>query len=170
MWAGRQENVSLPKKVGLAISLFAVVGVGLGLSGYISMGAVEQLLLGDSGQEAGAFAQSFVALIALQATFVVFLLGSIVATVTGSRIAAETSSFKEAMLANGIASFVGFYVMVAIALVIMLAALGSGDASGGGGGGGSPVNIGDVAGPILQIGIPTGLVGTAAGGILQQLK
>lgn len=162
--------MSLPKKVGLTIGMFAVIGVGLGLSGYISMGAVERLLVGDGGQEIGAFAQTFIALIALQSTFVVFLLGSVVATITGSRIAAEASSMKEAMVANGVASFVGFYLMTGIALVIMLAALGSGDGSGGGGGGGDlGINIGDVARPIIQIGIPTGLVGTAAGGILHQL-
>jgi len=164
--------VSLPKKIGLSIGLFAVVGIGLGLSGYISMGAVERLLIGDSGQSAGAFAQTFVALIALQAAFVVFLLGSVVSAITGSRIAAEASSVKEAVIANGVASFVGFYVMVILALVIMLAALGSGDASSGGtgGSGGGPFNIGDIIGPIIQVGIPTGLVGVASGGILKLLE
>lgn len=162
--------MSLPKKIGLAIGLFAVVGVGLGLSGYISINAVEQFFTNADTGEVGAFAQTFIALVALQTTFVVFLLGSIVSTVTGSRIAAEASSMKEAMIANGAASFVGFYLMVGIALVIMFAAIGSGDASGGGGGGGGNVDLGQFVSPILQVGIPTGLVGVAAGGILQKLE
>ncbi|SFR31158.1 hypothetical protein [Halorubrum sodomense] len=161
--------MSLPKKIGLAIGLFAVVGIGLGLSGYISINAVEQFFMNAETGEVGPLAQTFVALVALQTTFVVFLLGSIVSTVTGSRIAAEASSTKEAMIANGAASFVGFYLMVGLALVIMFAAVGSGDASGGGGGGGGNVDLGRFVSPILQVGIPTGLVGVAAGGILQKL-
>lgn len=163
--------MSLPKKIGLAIGLFAVVGIGLGLSGYISINAVRDFFMNAETGEVGPLAQTFVALVALQTTFVVFLLGSIVSTVTGSRIAAEASSTKEAMLANGAASFVGFYVMVALALVIMFAAVGSGDASGGGGGGGGGnVDLGQFVSPILQVGIPTGLVGVAAGGILEKLR
>jgi len=104
----------------------------------------------------------------------VFMRGSIVATVTGSRIAAEASSIKEAVIANGVASFVGFYAMVLIALVIMLAALGSGDASGGGtgggGGGSGPFNIGDIISPVIQVGIPTGLVGVASAAIFKKLE
>ncbi|WP_049897606.1 hypothetical protein [Halorubrum distributum] len=161
--------MTLPKKIGLAIGLFAVVGVGLGLSGYISINAVKQFFMNAETGEVGPLAQTFVALVALQTTFVVFLLGSIVSTVTGSRIAAEASSTKEAMIANGAASFVGFYVMVGLALVIMFTAVGSGDASGGGGGGGGNVDLGRFVSPILQVGIPTGLVGVAAGGILQKL-
>ncbi|EMA71715.1 hypothetical protein C462_05318 [Halorubrum distributum JCM 13916] len=149
--------------------MFAVVGVGLGLSGYISINAVKQFFMNAETGEVGPLAQTFVALVALQTTFVVFLLGSIVSTVTGSRIAAEASSTKEAMIANGAASFVGFYVMVGLALVIMFTAVGSGDASGGGGGGGGNVDLGRFVSPILQVGIPTGLVGVAAGGILQKL-
>lgn|GEM_PF-3621317 len=162
--------MSLPKKIGLAIGLFAVVGVGLGLSGYISINAATQTLADGNLQDAGGFVQTFVFLIALQSAFVVFLLGSVVATVTGSRIADEASSLKEAMVANGAASFVGFYVMVGIALVIMLAAIGSGGGSGGGGTGGGGIDMQQFISPVIQIGIPTGLVGTAAGGIFEKLR
>lgn len=163
--------MSLPKNIALGIGLFAVVGVGLGLSGYVSINAATQTLADGNLQNAGPIVQTFVVLIALQSAFVVFLLGSVVATVTGSRIADEASSIKEAMLANGVASFVGFYLMVGIALLIMFSALSTGDATGGGGQSGTgDININQFIRPILQVGIPTGLVGTAAGGLLQKLK
>jgi len=61
--------------------------------------------------------------------------------------------------------------MINIAQVIMFAAVGSGDASGGGGGGaGGNVDLGRCVSPILQVGILTGLVGVASGGILKKLE
>jgi len=165
--------VSLPKKVGLAIALFVTIGVGLGLSGYISITAVDRLLVQEAeGEFASALGQTFVALVAIQSAFVVFLLGSVVATISGSRIAAEASSLRESVIANGVASFIGFYAMVAIALVIMLAALGSGDPNAGGGSssGGGPLAFGDVVQPMLLAGAPTAFVGVASGGILKLLE
>lgn len=162
--------MSLPKKIGLAIALFATVGVGLGLSGYISISSMQTLFIEDAeGEFAAALGQTFVALIALQSAFVVFMLGSVVATISGSRIAAEASSVKESIIANSVASFMGFYIMVAIALGIMLLAFGSGDASGGGGGGGG-FQIEDIINPVLQAGAPTTLVGVVSGGVLKLLE
>lgn len=152
------------------MGLFVAVGVGLGLSGYISISTMNQMFVEEAGSEFGAqLGQTFVALVALQSAFVVFFLGSVVASISATSISAEAESIKESVLANGVASFIGFYLMVGVALVIMLAALGSGDPSGGGGGGQPAVQIGDVIGPIVQVGIPTALVGTAAGGILFEM-
>lgn len=165
--------MSLLRQIGLGIALFALVGVGLGLSGYISLTAAIETLAGGDLQSAGGIVQSFILVVGLQSAFVVFLLGSVVAAITGSRIADEANSLKIAVLSNGLASFVGFYIMVAIALVIMFYALSTGDATAGGGGTGGgtgEINIQQFARPILQIGLPTGLVGTGAGGVFHLLE
>lgn len=75
---------------------------------------------------------------------------------------------KEAMIADGAASFVRFYLMVGIAQVITFTAVGSGNASGGGAGG--DVDLVRYVSMILQVSILTRLGGVATGGILKKLE
>lgn len=162
--------MSVSRKVGLTVGLFAIIGVGLGLSGYISLSFINQMLVEEAeGEFMRGFGQILVRIVALQSAFVFFLLGSVVAAISGSTIAREAGSIREAALSNGAASFVGFYVMVGIASVIMLTAL----SSGGGGAESSSnqfVNLGEIIMPVLKIGIPTGFVGVGAGGVVFKLR
>lgn len=169
------------KHIRNTIGLFAVVGVGLGLSGYIALDFMQATFV--EGTEKGSFirgiGQMLVGLAALQTSFVTFLLGSVVATATGLSSAKSYVSARKAAVFNGIASTIGFPLMVGIAIVIMLLALsgGGGEAAAGGtptttptasgGQGGSSIldqfDMGNIATKLLTLCIPTGLVGAAAG-------
>lgn len=150
------------KHVGLTVGLFVVVGIGLGLSGYIAVDFVQGQFVNEAdGELAQSFGQLFVVLIAIQTAFVTFLLGSVVSTVTGLAHSRGLRSRSDAAISNGVGSLVGFPIMVIIAVVLITMPLGG--SGGGGDGGSSAVDIGQLLGQILLIAIPTTVVGTVVG-------
>ncbi len=149
------------------IGLFGIVGIGLGLSGYITLDFMQATFVQDT--EADSFmrgiGQLMVLLAALQTSFVTFLLGSVVATATGLSNARASGSLRSSILGSGVAATIGFPIMVSVAIAIMLLAL---DLGGGGGGGGSQqvapgIDWLDVGISLATLCVPTGLVGAGAG-------
>lgn len=161
------------------IGLFVIVGIGLGLSGYIALDFMQTSFV-DSA-EPGSFLESlgqlFVGLVALQTSFITFLLGSVVAATTGVGSAKSFASGRAAALHNGLAAGVGFPLMVGVAIFIMLLAV-----AGGGGGGETAAGATTTPTPssgsggitdqidwgslVMRVGalcIPTALVGAGAG-------
>lgn len=162
------------KNIALVVALFAVVGVGLGLTGYISIDAANQQFVDNAeGEFMQGIGQLFVGVLVFQSGIMTFFLGSVVASVGAVSIASVTESRMESVITNGAASFVGFYVMVVLTLVIMLAAFSSGDGSGGGttsDGGQSIGDFGRFAKPLVIAGLPTTLVGLVSGGVAYGLE
>lgn len=157
-----RDNIT---EIGLVVALFAIVGVGLGLTGYVSLDAAnQQFVEGTEGEFARGLGQLFVALLAFQSSVVTFFLGSVVASVGAVGLSGRAASWRESAVVNGMGSFVGFYVMVGIALVLMLAALETGGRGGGSGGSGS-VEIGQFIIPVLIAGLPTAFVGFGTGAL-----
>lgn len=149
------------KTVGLIIAVFAIVGVGLGLTGYLSLSWMQGTFTSSGqGEFANAIGQMFVAVIMLQSVILTFFTGPTVATITGLVGGAVTSSRKRAAAINGAGTFVGFYVMVVIAVFVMTQAYSSGGSSGSSE---STFQMGRALGTALQAGIPTAAVGVVAG-------
>lgn len=147
---------------GWIVAVFAVVGIGLGATGYVTTSLGTNAFGGGGSGSAGAmqqaFAQLFAVLIVFQGTLVVFFSGPLVAMVTGLVSGSILWDTLDAIVAGGLGAFVGFYLLVFLSVPLMLIAIG-----GGGGGGGSTtqtsLQFGKLVVPILVMGFPTGVVG-----------
>lgn len=76
----------------------------------------------------------------------------------------ELGKRVESAVAGGVGSFIGFYVMVVLAILIMSMAF---DATGGSGGSSTEnaFKLSDAAGTLFKAGLPTAIVG-AFGGVV----
>ncbi|WP_049972805.1 hypothetical protein [Haladaptatus cibarius] len=150
------------KNIGLIIAVFGVVGIGIGLTGFISVGWMQGTFTNpEQGEIANSFGQLFVGLILLQSIILAFFTGPTIATVTGLISGLSTADGKQAAVVNGVGSFVGFYVMVVVAVVVMSLAYDGGSSSGGSSE--SLFDLGNTLTTALKVGIPTGAVGVIAG-------
>jgi len=140
---------SIGTNVGAIVTVFGLVGFGLGISGLLT-------ILSIKGQVAGGnesvFGQLFVGMIFLQNTYTTFLLGSVVAGFTGLMTGYASDDQLAAALGGAVGSGVGFYVMAVISVVLLVLALGG---SGGGTG-----DVGNFILPLVGAGIPAAVVGT----------
>ncbi len=154
------------KHIVQTIGLFGIVGIGLGLSGYITLDFMQSTFVDGTEPDSliRGIGQMMVLLAALQTSFVTFLLGSVVATATGLASGRSSTSLRSSVLSSGVAATIGFPIMVSVAIAIMLLAL---DLGGGGGGGGQQpapeIDWFDVGGKLATLCVPTGLVGAGAG-------
>lgn len=150
------------KTIGLIVAVFAAVGVGLGLTGYLSLSWMQGTLTSSGqGEFANAIGQMLVGVILLQSVILTFFTGPTVATITGLVGGAVTASRKRAAAINGAGTFVGFYVMVVVAVFVMTQAYGGGGSSGGSSE--STFQMGKALGTAMKAGIPTAAVGVVAG-------
>lgn len=145
--------------IGLVIGALTVIGVGLGVTGYLTMGMVQEAF-STEGQTSG-FAQAFVALAFIQSMITVFFIGPVAGGLAGFASSIRHSDAGRGLLVGGLGSFIGFYPMIILAIYIMAFAFDGGTSTGGGGGGGSSVF--NNFSTILIAGVPTGLVGAATG-------
>lgn len=150
------DTKAVGKAAVYVVIVFTAVGIGLGLSGYLSVGAAHEQFVGDSG--GGGFGEAFVAIILLQSSFTMFLLGPVVAATAGLLAGVVSTDKMSAIVGGGLGTFVGFYIMVTLGVVIMASAVEMG--SGGGSGGGSGSFDGLIR-PLVGAGIPTTVVGAA---------
>lgn len=158
--------VKIAKTTGITIAVFAVLGVGIGLTGFFPMEyIVNQFSSTDGGQIAQAIGQLLIGVVFLQSVLMSMFLGPTVAGLTGLLSSLSLNSRGSAIIAGGVGGFIGFYLMVIIAVVIMSAALPAGD--GGGTSGQQATDLSQLLGPILKSGFPSGLVGAATGAIGQ---
>jgi len=175
------------RHVGITTLLFVIVGIGLGASGYIIVDYAGVAFGGeDQGQIAQAISGLFIGLVVLQTTFVTFLLGSIVAMVTGI-LAATHSTRRQAALSNGLGALVGFPLMVLFSVVLMLLGVPDLGSAGGvstptpqfgtpaatptptPGGGGldtGPLDVVELLGRVVALTVPTTTVAVATAAVL----
>lgn len=154
------QKQNLSKGVGMIVGVFAAIGVGLGLTGYISVGWIQGTFTNpDQGEFANSIGQMFVGLVFLQSVIITFFTGPTVAAITGLLSGLSESSRTRSAGIGGLGSFVGFYVMVVVAIVVMSLAYGSG----GGSGGSESFDMGQAFVTAAKAGIPTAIVGVIAG-------
>jgi len=141
---------SIGKNVGAIVTVFGLVGFGLGISGLLTILSIKSQV---SGAES-AFGQLFVGIVFLQNTYTTFLLGSVVAAFTGLVTGYASDDQLAAALGGAVGSAVGFYVMAVISVVFLVLGLG--------GAGGGTGDIGNFILPLIGAGIPAAVVGLAA--------
>lgn len=136
------------------IGLFAVIGVGFGLTGII----VVEMIAG-SGDDIGTQILTAVFLVAL--LVVLLLAGSIIGAFSGLRIADRLDeTARTVYLTSFVATAVGHFVMVVIAVVLI--GLVTGGGGGGAGGGGSLFDVLDLVIPLVVLAVVVGLTGLGA--------
>jgi hypothetical protein len=151
----------LARHLGLVVLLFAVVGVGLGLTGYVGIGWLQhRFAAGAEGGFARNMAGLFASVVFLQSALVATLVGPVVAAVAGVGVGRSLRQSTAAVLCGGFGAFLGFFVLTTVAVFLMATAL---PASGGGTGGGSPAGAGQVLGQLWLAAVPTAFVGAVAG-------
>jgi hypothetical protein len=138
------------RELGRVVGLFVTVGIGLGLAGFLLVTQFE------AGSSSGTGASLLGGLLFLQAIAVLYFVGPVVAAVGGVFVGLRDSDRATGVLAGGIGSFVGSYLLFAIGLGILLLAA----ESGGGGGGGFDVGENILA--IAGVGAPAALVGAVS--------
>jgi hypothetical protein len=161
----------------LFVVIFAIIGIGLGFTGYITVdmgeqmfGANEDTQSGDGGSMEQAFATLFVVLILFQSAIIIFFAGPIIAGFTGAIAGIVTPNTRQGAILGGAGSFIGFYPMALLALLIMFMAFDTGAGGGGGGTSGeSSLNLGSMLGRLVIGGLPTGIVGAVTGALGSKL-
>lgn len=135
------------------IGSYALVGAGVGLSGYVFLG---QLLGGSGGSSpsiTGAMVGLLVALSLLVSTMVLGIgIGVIFGLYYGDEFPVD---LQTSAVATGLGSYAGFVVMTLITVLLVGAQV----SGAGGDGGGISISLGDQFLPLLLSGIPAGLVG-----------
>jgi hypothetical protein len=169
--------MSTLNKYGVGILLFVVIfttiGIGLGLTGYITVDMGEQMFGvneesgGASSMEQG-FAALFIVLIVFQSAIIIFFTGPIVAGFSGAISGIMTPDLKDGVIVGGVGSFIGFYPMMFLALLIMFMAFDTGT-NGGSSSGDSSLNLGSMLVRLMIGGIPTGVVGAVTGALGSKL-
>jgi len=139
------------REFGSVVGLFVVVGLGLGLAGSL---VVSRLTLGDLGGGAGSTVVG--GLVFFQAVSVVYFTGPAVGAVGGVLAGLRSEDTAVGALAGGAGSLVGFYLMIAVAVLVMAVALSDG-ASG--------LSPGDNVTLIAASGVPAALVGGVTGAV-----
>lgn len=148
------------RTAGLTAAVFALVGIGLGLSGMIVIDyAQTQFLSPDAGEFAQSIGQLMIVMLALGGIMTTFFTGPTVGALTSLAFGRDISSTRDAALGTGLGSFVGFLLMTTIAVALIGGSLDVG--GGGSGGSGGSVNVVKLASQILIASVPTTLVGAA---------
>lgn len=140
------------------VGIFSLLGIGLGLTGGIT---ISQLSGG------GAIFGGILVLVVL--TFA-FLMGPLIAVITGLRIGEEHGQSNETYIAGGLGAVGGYLSMMLIVLLILSLAMStlSGDAGTGASAtqsastSGSGLNIGEYILPVIVVAIPTGITGAGS--------
>jgi hypothetical protein len=131
------------------IGLFAVIGVGFGLTGIVILALVAG---GGSGPGGAILAGIFL----VSLLVVLLLTGSIVGAFCGLRVAERLrNGARTVYLTSFVGTAVGYVVMVAIAVVLI-------GLTAGGGGGSSFFNIVNLVIPLIVLALPVGLTGVGS--------
>lgn len=137
------------------VGIFSLVGVGLGLTGGITLSQLS---------EGGGILGGVLVLVVL--TFA-FLIGPLVAVITGMRAGERYGQSSQTYFAGGAGAVGGYLSMMVIVLLIVSLAMStlSGDAGGGASAtqsastSGSGLNIGEYLVPVVAVAIPTAVTG-----------
>ncbi|WP_435096531.1 hypothetical protein [Halarchaeum sp. P4] len=131
----------------LIVVTYCVLGLGLGVAGYVGLSWVAGV--------AGVVDDAVTNVVFLQSVVAVFFAGPTVAALAGLAVGRVTEESTEAAWTAGIGTVVGFYPMVALAVVVLSTAIGA--TTGGSGG------LTQYVGLLAFAAAPTGLVGAACG-------
>lgn len=144
-------------ETGKVVGLFVILGIGLGLAGYVGL---DQFMPQQTGEQDFGGALIGALLIFQSITFMYFI-GPVMAVTSGIFTGKQPGSKVVSAISGGAGSFVGYYLMFIIAFLIMTMALP--ETGGGGGGGDGGVQLGDSLVQAGVIGLPTGIVGGITG-------
>jgi len=158
-------RTTLNQTVGVIVA-FALVGVGLGLTGNIGISFVGDQL--GAGGDAPIL-NAFVYLVFLQSALISWFLGPVVALVSGIRNSRQSSAMV-AGISTSVGSFVGFLVMTAVAIAVMAVALPETAAQSTGSSSSAGDVLGELVRPMIVASIPTTVVGGLVGGTESLLK
>lgn len=133
----------------LVVGLFAVIGVGFGLTGIVAIEFIASSATG--GQFIGAFL-----LIPLFA--ILLFTGPIIGAFSGLRVADRLEETTNTIyLTSFVGTAVGYFVMVIISVLLVSLIIGSGGETAGSGG--NLFNLIDLLVPLLLLAIPVGVTG-----------
>lgn len=145
------------------VAVFAVIGVGIGLTGYIGISWVNA----SFDTESGFLGPLLIILVLFQSVIFTFLVGPTVAGLTGLLTGRAVNSAKRAPLIGGAGAFLGFYVMALIAVALMFLAFPESATAGGGNASANassnPYSARNTMSPLIKAGAPTAVVGAACG-------
>lgn len=161
------ESVSsLGKHIGLTVGVFAVVGVGLGFTGFFPMEyIVDQFSATDGGEFAQAIGQLFIGVVFLQSVMMAMFTGPTIGGLTGIMSGLSLNDRASAAVVGGVGGFLGFYIMVLVSIFVMSLALPSTTGTGGETGVQQSTDLGQIITPVVKSGLPTGIVGAITGAL-----
>ena len=137
------------RPLGVILAVFAILGVGIGLTGYLMIGA-----LGGGGGS-----QLFSGLFALVVILFAALVGPVVAVAVTLHVDESLGdALGPASLTAAVGNFVGFLVMGLLVVILLSIRLSGG---GGGGEGGGSLDVGSYVGTLVKAGFPSLLVAVA---------
>lgn len=132
----------------LIVLAYCVLGLGLGVAGFVGLDWVA------GATASGAVTSAFTDVAFVQSVVAVFFAGPTVAALAGLAVGQTDRGVRDAARVAGVGTFVGFYPMVALAVLVMSFALGTPNGS---------ADLAGHLGTVLLAGVPTGLVGAACG-------
>lgn len=148
------------------IGIFAVIGLGFGLTGFV----FNDVLIGgtaDTSGDGGSFVAGMLTLISIIGILTMATMsGTIISVFTSRELRSKFDAVKPTYVAaaagNG-AGFLGMMLVTAIILSITISTGGGGGGNGGGGGGGGPslLELGDLLVPFIALAIPVVIVSLA---------
>lgn len=168
--ASEQESVGdilsrpdVKHQVKYAVGLFAVVGVGFGLTGFVFTDILIPGIAGASGDStSGALLGGLLTVFSLLSILVVAALsGPILGVTTALRVEKVFEADRVAYVTSAVGTAAGYVAMLLITVLVLSL---TGSTSGGGSTGSSTgglVNLGDLIVPIIALAIPVGIVGAA---------
>lgn len=149
----------LIKETGKVIAVFGVLGVGVGLAAFVMLSSMN---LGGSQTGAQSFGAQFaVAMVSLFAVGVLYFLGPVMGVMSGLFSSRYSEDRRRNTISAGLGSFLGFYLMFLIGIIILSFGLPS--VGGGGGETTGGVSVTQNLVQMILVGIPTGAVGAVSG-------
>lgn len=147
------------ERIGLVLGIFALVGVGLGLSGMMLLEFAQgQFVDPEAAEIAQAIGQLMVMILFLSGVLTTFFTGPTVGAIVGITIGQSGGNTRGAILSGAVGSFVGFILMSVIAIAIMGTAISAGGDAGASTGP-MDTSTGSYIGKILIASLPTTVVG-----------
>jgi len=156
--SGRSALPSARRQAGLIVGVFALVGVALGVVGFVAGDwARTQFVTAAGGSALETFGPVFLALSVFQTTVTILVTGPVLAAVLGLL---SGSRFTDPSAAAGVAAggaLVGFFCMAGVGLLGLSALSGPGTAQ--------IYALRTALGPLLLVGAVTTAVGGGAGAL-----
>lgn len=147
----------------ITIAVFGLVGLGLGLTGYIGMSFAQDTFVDPTASELEqGFGELFVAIVFFQSMIVTLFAGPIVAGVTGLISGVTLHDRVSSAIVGGVGAFIGFYVMVITAIFIMSLGLSS-NSGDGGSSADQGMQLSQMLSPVIKAALPTTVVGLGSG-------